>query len=398
MFAVGIDVSKGKSTIAIIKDGEILEKPFCINHDLKGFEKLLKKLEGIDKKEIKFVMEATGVYHLPLLVKLLDLDFWVTVENAYLLKKYFDVYLRKVKTDKQDSIKIAKYCYSKWHELKKYSLQDSTYQDLLFLSRQYDQIMSLKVKAKVQFKNLLDVIFPGFSNCFYEDNNQFLFMLDVFQKFYHPSLIMKYSENEFISKLEILNKKRGLRTVARIASELHSLAKNTISARPANESTQLIAFTCVENLRRLEKATNDILTQMDKIATTLPEFEVVSSMSGVGKKIRSRLIAEIGDINKFSSANSLIAYAGIDTPPYDSGGFHATERHITKRGNKHLRKCGFEIMKSLKTIKPSQDSSVYDFMIKKESEGKALKSCKIAALNKFLRIYYARVKAVYLKT
>lgn len=398
MFAVGIDVSKGKSTIAIIQNGKILDKPFCINHDLEGFEKLLKKLEGIDKKEIKFVMEATGVYHLPLLVKLLELDFWVTVENAYLLKKYFDVSLRKVKTDKHDSIKIARYCYSKWQELKKYSPQDSVYQDLLFLSRQYDQVMALKVKAKVQFKNLLDVVFSGFNNCFHEDSNQFLFMLDVFQKFYHPSLITKYSEKEFIHKLEVLNKKRGLRTVVRIAYELYSLAKNTISARPVNDSTQLIAITCVENLRGLEKATNDILAQMDKIATTLPEFKVVSDMSGVGKKIRSRLIAEIGDINKFSSANSLIAYAGIDTPPYESGNFQANERHITKRGNKHLRKCGFEIMKSLKTVKPSQDSSVYDFMLKKESEGKALKVCKIAGFNKFLRIYYARVRAVYLKT
>lgn len=38
-------------------------------------------------------------------------------------------------------------------------------------------------------------------------------------------------------------------------------------------------------------------------------------------------------------------------------------------------------MKCLKTAKPKQDSAVYDFMIKKESEGKPLKVAKIAALN-----------------
>ena len=70
---------------------------------------------------------------------------------------------------------------------------------------------------------------------------------------------------------------------------------------------------------------------MDEIASNLPEFKVVSSMTGVGRKTRSRLIAEIGDIRRFDSANSLIAYAGIDTPPYQSGNFYATERHITKR-------------------------------------------------------------------
>ena len=58
---------------------------------------------------------------------------------------------------------------------------------------------------------------------------------------------------------------------------------------------------------------------------------LVNSMTGVGKKTRARLIAEIGDINRFNSANSIVAYAGIDTPPYQSGSFYATERHITKR-------------------------------------------------------------------
>jgi len=54
-------------------------------------------------------------------------------------------------------------------------------------------------------------------------------------------------------------------------------------------------------------------------------------------------------------------------------------------------------MTSLNAIKPIEDSVVYDYMLKKESEGKAKKVAKIAGLNKFLRIYYARVKEVYSK-
>jgi len=49
----------------------------------------------------------------------------------------------------------------------------------------------------------------------------------------------------------------------------------------------------------------------------------------------------------------------------------------------------------LKIAKPSQDNAVYLYMLKKESEGKALRVAKIAALNKFLHIYYARVKEIY---
>lgn len=51
---------------------------------------------------------------------------------------------------------------------------------------------------------------------------------------------------------------------------------------------------------------------------TLPEYTVVSEMNGVGDKTRSRLIAEIGDVTRFRNAGFLIAYCGIDTPPYQS--------------------------------------------------------------------------------
>lgn len=134
---------------------------------------------------------------------------------------------------------------------------------------------------------------------------------------------------------------------------------------------------------------------MDKIASTLPEFDVVNSMSGVGEKTRARIIAEVGDIRRFNSVNSLIAYAGIDTPIYQSGTFTAVNRHITKRGNKYLRKCSYEIVRSIKSSKPNKDTTVYDFICKKDSEGKPYNVSLIAGCNKFLRIYYARVKELY---
>lgn len=331
MFAIGIDISKSKSTIAILKDGEIFEKPFTIYHSQDGFQYFQDKLKNIDKSNIKIVMESTGIYHLPLLLKLIEEKYFVCVENAFLLKKYFDVYLRKAKTDNLDSLKIAKYCQEKWHSLKPFTLQAEAYQELQFLSRQYDQFMCLKTKSKIQLTNLLDVVFPSFSTCFNDDSKQFLLSLDILEKFYHPSLVLKHTEPSFSNIINKLAQKRGVRTSARISSYLYSLSQNILSARPHNQSTKLIITSCIDTIRGLEKATEDILSQMNEIASTLPEFDVVNSMTGVGAKTCARLIAEIGDIRKFNTASSLIAYAGIDTPAYQSGNFYATERHITKR-------------------------------------------------------------------
>ena len=108
-----------------------------------------------------------------------------------------------------------------------------------------------------------------------------------------------------------------------------------------------------------------------------------------------KLIAEIGDVRRFYSGKALVAYAGIDAPPYQSGQFIGTKRKISKWGSSNLRKIGYEVMRCLKTLKNPTDRKVYDFIIKKENEGKAKRVVKIAGLNKFLRIYYARVLEVY---
>ena len=103
----------------------------------------------------------------------------------------------------------------------------------------------------------------------------------------------------------------------------------------------------------------------------------------------------IDDVRRFKDSKSLIAYAGIDAPPYQSGQFEGTKRHISKRGSRNLRKCGYEVMMALKSSKPTEDNVVYEYMLRKEAEGKNKKLVKIAGLNKFLRIYYARVMEVH---
>ncbi len=155
----------------------------------------------------------------------------------------------------------------------------------------------------------------------------------------------------------------------------------------------MLVLEAVRVLREIEKTLSKILSQMQELAKSLKEYEVVRGMEGVGEVLAPRLIAEIGDVRRFHSGKALIAYAGIDAPPYQSGQFVGTQRRISKRGSSVLRKTGYEVMKCLKSIKPEEDT-VYKFMIKKENEGKAKKVAKMAGLNKFLRIYYARVKEV----
>ena len=88
------------------------------------------------------------------------------------------------------------------------------------------------------------------------------------------------------------------------------------------------------------------------------------------KKLCVRFIADIGDVRRFHNGKALVAYAGIDAPPYQSGQYTGTKRRISKRGNSALRKTGYEVMKSLKSHPPKTDTRVYDFIIKKRMKEK----------------------------
>ena len=394
MISIGIDVSKRKSTVAIINVmGEILQTPFDIEHSKHGLEKLWDLIKDYPKDQVKFIMEATGIYHLGLLNELQKQGYFVHVANPLLIKKYFDAEIRKGKTDRKDALKLSRYGTEKWWLLQEHSTTDQVYLDLQFLSREYNSFLAAKIKLKVQLSNLIERTFPGLEKIL--KGHYWALLLDFYELYPCASLVREMSEKKFSTKFIKLAAKKGHRKGAQIAQKVYRLAHECVTFEPSHKVAALSVKHCVSLLRSTEQATDSIITQMDELAKELPEYEIVKRMKGVGDKLAPRLIAEIGDVRRFKNSKSLIAYAGIDAPPYQSGQFEGTNRHISKRGSRSLRKCGYEVMMAIKSSKPKEDNAVYEYMLKKEAEGKNKKLVKIAGLNKFLRIYYARVMELY---
>lgn len=397
MISVGVDISKGKSMICILKPyGEVIRKPFEISHTEKDLLELTRMIKGLDD-EVRVIMEATGNYHLPVLSFLKEQGIFVSVINPLVMKKYVSTVLRKGKTDKLDSIKIANYGIDHWFHLKNQEMSEETYMALRLLGRQYAHYIKMRIESKQALTNMLDYTMPGIKTLLVNrsDKPEKDKLCDFVEKYWHYDNITKKSERQFVNSYKNWAKNKGYHQSESKALTIYALAKQGIPTLPSKTpSTKMLVLEAVRVLREIEKTLTMILSQMQELAKSLKEYEVVRKMEGVGDILAPRLIAEIGDIRRFYSGKALIAYAGIDAPPYQSGQFVGTQRRISKRGSAVLRKTGYEVMKCLKSIKP-EDDAVYRFMMKKENEGKAKKVAKMAGLNKFLRIYYARVKEVY---
>lgn len=393
MNAVGIDVSKGKSTVAVIQPfGIVIAEPFDVFHtdsDLKNLTDFIKSLSG----ETKVVMEYTGAYYEPIANALHNEGIFVSVVNPLLIDDYGTNRVRKVKTDKKDSLKIASFAIDKWLDLREYIPADDIRKTLKILNRQYIQYNKILVMQKNNLIALLDSCFPNVNTLFTSprrESDGHEKWIDFVLKFPHIHSVSKLSLSAFKIKYQSWCKKNNYNYSESKAAEIHAYSRTQVSVLPMTDSVIKIITEAAALLNSTLETLRTLRDEMDRLSSTLPEYEVVMELYGVGKVLGSQLIAEIGDVRRLDSSKSLVALAGIDPPPNQSGQVDPKSRSISKRGSPALRKILFQIMTIIIQNKPVNDP-VYQFLDKKRSEGKPYRVYMIAAAHKFLRIYYARV-------
>jgi len=398
MNAVGIDVSKGKSMVAILRPyGEIVVSPFEVKHTASNLNSLVALIKSVDG-ESRIVMEHTGRYYEPIVRKLSEANLFVSAVNPKLIKDFGDNSLRKVKSDKADAVKIARYALDTWTELRQYSLMDEIRSQLKIMNRQFGFYMKQKTAMKNNLIGILDQTYPGVNTYFdspaRSDGSQK--WVDFATTYWHVDCVRKMSLNAFIEHYQKWCKRRKYNFSKTKAEEIYEKAKELVPVLPKDDITKMIIKQAVDQLNNTSATVEKLRSLMDETASKLPEYPVVMQMKGVGPSLGPQLIAEIGDITRFHKKSALTAFAGIDPGVNESGSYEQKSVPTTKRGSADLRKTLFQIMDVLIKTAP-KDDPVYQFLDKKRSQGKPYYVYMTAGANKFLRVYYGRVTE-YLST
>jgi len=393
MNAVGIDVSKGKSMIAILRPyGEIVSSPFEIHHTSSEISSLIEQIKSIEG-ESRIVMEHTGRYYEPLAHELSLANLFVSAVNPKLIKDFGDNSLRKVKSDKADSIKIARYALDSWTNLKQYCLMDEIRNQLKTMNRQFGFYVKHKTAMKNNFIGILDQTYPGVNTYFdspaRDDGSQK--WVDFATTYWHVDCVRKMSLNAFTDHYQKWCKRRKFNFSKSKAEEIYGAAKELVPVLPKDDLTKLIVKQAVEQLNTASKTVEELRALMKETASKLPEYPIVMEMTGVGPSLGPQLMAEIGDVTRFTHKGAITAFAGVDPGVNQSGTYEQKSVHASKRGSSTLRKTLFQVMDALIKNKP-HDDAVYRFMDKKRTQGKPYYVYMTAGANKFLRIYYGRVK------
>ncbi len=388
-FCISLDVSKGSSFYQGFKGlDEPITKPKKIEHNLEGFKELLNLKEKIKKQyneDCVVIFESTGIYHKPLQTYLDEHDFKYTIISPLLSAKVRKSDIRGTKTDAKDCASIAKVFYLK--ELRIYTKIDEIYADLKEKSRYYDFLVDEMKRWKIEFRRVLDIIYPGFDRVYDDLYGDFI-----------QTFLLEYSHPEMI-------RKRRLDTIAKFL-EKHTCHKEAYCIRQAQiikEYAENCASGCssksylvnqfdtvIHNLNAQIKHLQIVLEEIIELAKTLPNYDSIASIPGIGENLAARILAEIGDISRFNNVSQLVAFSGVDPQIYQSGQVSGLHLRISKKGNKKLRCLLYLAVTCM--IKTSRDTSIVDFYKKKKADGLASKSALVASMNKLIRIIYSLCK------
>ena len=394
--AVGIDISKGKSTVTVLQsDGKTIMRARAVSHTVSALNALARDLCALDG-ETKVVMEHTGRYYEPVAQVLLQAGLFVCAINPLLIKNYNFKKLHAPKTDKADAEKIAHYTLDNWDILQEHNGMDTIRYQLKTLNRQRELNVRNKTTLNNNLVSLLDQCYPDANRLFDSpvraDGTQK--WVDFVHTFYHVDCVRTLSLRAFTARYQKWCSRHGYQFSENKAAEIHSGAKELLPLLQKDACSKLLIQQAAERLTAAAATVETLTDKMNEPASQLPEYPVVMEIYSVGRATGQPLIAEIGDVRRFAKCNALTAFAGVDPTTNQSGTFEAASRRTTKRGSPQLRKTLFNIM-TIYLQKAPEDEPFYRFLDKKRAEGKPYYVYMTVGATKFLRIYYGRVNAYF---
>ena len=380
MIYVGIDIAKlNHYASAIDSDGVVLIEPFEFLNDNAGFYTLLSKLNSFELDDIIIGLESTAHYGNNLVSFLVTKGLHVCVINPIQTATLRKNNIRKTKTDKVDTLVIAKAVALMDHP-RFVTLYDIALMQLKNLGRFRMKLVKQRSRTKIQLTAYLDQVFPEL---------QYFFKSGIHQKTVYAILKEAPSATR-IASMHLTHLKNLLVSNSHghfkkeTALELRVLAQKSVGTADRSLSIQITQS--IAQIELLDSQIDAVESEMKDIVISLDS--VIMTIPGIGPINGGMILGEIGDINRFPKPRKLLVFAGLDPSVYQSGNFIAKKTKMSKRGSSALRyalmNAAHNIVKYNQTFKEYYDS--------KRAEGRGHYNALGHCAGKLVRIIYKMLK------
>ncbi|MEQ8153731.1 MAG: IS110 family transposase [Clostridiaceae bacterium] len=383
MIYIGIDVAKNKHDCCIINsDGVILNDSLRISNSRQGYELLYSTIRSIlpdqDISNVKIGLESTGHYSTNIQNFLYAKGFKLSILNPLATNLFRKAQtLRKTKTDKTDALVIAKMLFS--DETKSYSSVSYQIQELKSLTRHRYRLIGYRSKLKISIARLIDIIFPELPDLVWSIHQASSYCL--LSELPSPRDI---STCHLTKLTNILSKASKGKYGKDKAITIKDAASNSIGT-----SARSLSFELQQSIRLVHSVQSEIEALDNQIREVVDELNSpIMSIPGISYTLAAIILAEIGNIERFTAPAKLLAFAGLEPSTYQSGKYNASHTPMVKRGSTYLR---WAILTASRTVS-MRDATFSTYLSKKQLEGKHYYIAMSHVAKKLIRVIFYLLK------
>lgn len=359
-------------------EGQEIGRPLRFPNTAGGVATLSDRLRRLEQP-VSIALEATGHYWLALHQRLTREGFPVQVVNPIQTEAYRRTTVRKVKSDRRDSWIIAD--FHRIGRVRPGYVPDVTTIQLRELTRFRFKLVDQVGDAKRKALTILDRVFPEYERLF----------SDVFIATSRQLLRTATSAEEFASfdleeLTELLRRSSRGRFGREKAQVIQMAARNSLGLSSLGPVAALELRCLLDQIEFLEKQIAQVEAAIEELMATQEQY--LTTIKGIGAVLAATILAEIGDIGRFSRLESLVAYAGIDPAVYSSGEFTGTQAKLSKRGSPYLRRALWLAATSARRFNPD----LHEYFERKTRSGKPYGVVMSAISRKLLARIYVVLK------
>ena len=345
MLIVGCDIGSETHYVRAIdaRGRELSKKVLAFENDAEGFWKAhdwaVQLAAANDKKQIVLGLEPTGHYWFCLAAWMVSNGISVVQVNPYAVKQTKELEDNSQQKDDRKDPKLIANLVKDGNYGMPY-LPEKVYAELRRLSMFREQLTEDRNRSMNRLHREMKIYFPEYKDAFGKIDGAFC--MAVLKEAPFPEDILKLG-GEGIREIWHQAKLRG-RGYSR-AAEIVKYAETSIGLKDGTAAGREAVRWFAEKIMELDEELAEIENRLNEKCREIPHAENVLEIPGIGGKILSGILAEMGDISRFDDAKELQKLSGLGLVSCSSGK-HKGETRISHRGRKRLRYWLFQAARS----------------------------------------------------
>ena len=336
MLILGCDIGSETHYVRAIdiRGRELSRKALAFDNNAEGFQKAhdwaVQLAASNDKKQIVLGLEPTGHYWFCLAAWMVSNGISVVQVNPYAVKQTKELEDNSQQKDDRKDPKLIANLVKDGNYGMPY-LPEKVYAELRRLSMFREQLTEDRNRSMNRLHREMKIYFPEYKDAFGKVDGTFC--MEVLKEAPFPEDILRLGI-EGIREIWHKAKLRG-RGYSR-AAEIVKYAETSIGLKDGTAAGKEAVRWFAEKIMELDEELAGIENRLNEKCKEIPHAENILEISGIGERILSGILAEMGDISRFDDAKELQKLSGLGLVSCSSGK-HKGETKISHRGRKRLR-------------------------------------------------------------